>query len=223
MQRRTPIIPYEAIVFDFDLTLADSRPGFDACHTYAAERMGLPVPTAEMAGRTIGTPLPLAYVELYGPNEGGKAEEYVKLYQAHADEVMTELTTMLPGAAEALEALQDAGLRLAIVSQKLRYRVEDVLRREGLLERFETILGGEDVPAFKPDPRGILMAIERLDAAQHEAIYVGDTTIDAEAARNAGVGFVGLLSGFAARDDFRWYRPLVVLDDVSQLPEWLGA
>ena len=70
---------------------------------------------------------------------------------------MTSLTTMLPGAADALEALQDAGLRLAIVSQKLRYRVEDVLRREGLLECFLTILGGEDVPAFKPDPRGILM------------------------------------------------------------------
>jgi phosphoglycolate phosphatase len=223
MQRRTKIVPYQAIVFDFDLTLADSRPGFDACHKYAAERMGLPVPTAEMAGRTIGTPLALAYVDLYGAGAAGKAEEYVKLYQAHADDVMTELTTMLPGAAKALEALQDAGLRLAIVSQKLRYRVEDVLRREGLLERFVTILGGEDVPAFKPDPRGILMAIERLDASKDEAIYVGDTTIDAEAAGNAGVGFIGLLSGFAQRDDFSDYKPLAVLDDVSQLPEWLGA
>lgn len=223
MQRRTRIVPYQAIVFDFDLTLADSRPGFDACHKYAAERMGLPIPTAEMAGRTIGTPLPLAYVELYGANEAGKADEYVKLYQARADDVMTELTSMLPGAAEALEALQDAGLRLAIVSQKLRYRVEDVLRREGLLERFVTILGGEDVPAFKPDPRGILMAIERLDATRDEALYVGDTPIDAEAASNAGVGFVGLLSGFALRDDFREYKPLAVLDGVGQLPEWLGA
>jgi phosphoglycolate phosphatase len=223
MQRRTRIVPYQAVVFDFDLTLADSRPGFDACHRYAAEHMGLPVPTFEAAGRTIGTPLPLAYVELYGAGAAGKAEEYVKLYQAHADEVMTGLTTMLPGAADALEALQDAGLRLAIVSQKLRYRVEDVLRREGLLERFETILGGEDVPAFKPDPRGILMAIERLEATKDEAIYVGDTTIDAEAARNAGVGFVGLLSGFAERGDFSEYKPIVVLDDVSQLPEYLGA
>ena len=223
MQRRTRIVPYQAIVFDFDLTLADSRPGFFACHEYAAGRMGLPVPSFEMTGRTIGTPLPLAYIDLYGADEAGKAEEYVKLYQARADDVMTELTTMLPGAADALEALQDAGLRLAIVSQKLRYRVEDVLRREGLLDHFVTILGGEDVPAFKPDPRGILMAIERLDATRDEAIYVGDTTIDAEAARNAGVGFVGLLSGFARRDDFSEYKPLVVLDDVGQLPEYLGA
>jgi phosphoglycolate phosphatase len=67
------------------------------------------------------------------------------------------------------------------------------------------------------------MAIERLDATTDEAIYAGDTTIDAEAARNAGVGFVGLLSGFAQRDDFREYKPLAVLDDVGQLPEWLGA
>jgi phosphoglycolate phosphatase len=221
--RRTRIVPYEAIVFDFDLTLADSRPGFDECHRYAAERMGLPRPSPDATGRTIGTPLPLAYVELYGAGEAAKAEEYIKVYQARADEVMTDLTSMLPCAADALGALQDAGLRLAIVSQKLRYRVEEVLRREGLLQRFVTILGGEDVPAFKPDPRGILMAIERLDATPSDAIYVGDTTIDAEAARNAGVGFVGLLSGFALRDDFAEYKPLAVLRDVGELPEYLGA
>ena len=221
--RRTRIVPYEAIVFDFDLTLADSRPGFDECHRYAAERTGLPQPSAEATGRTIGTPLPIAFIDLYGAAEADKAEEYVKLYQARADDVMTGLTSMLPGAADALEALQDAGLRLAIVSQKLRFRVEDVLRREGLLGRFVTILGGEDVPAFKPDPRGILMALERLEATQSEAIYVGDTTIDAEAARNAGVGFVGLLSGFAQRDDFAEYKPLAVLSDVGELPEYLGA
>ena len=55
----------------------------------------------------------------------------------------------MAGAADALEALQDTGLRLAIVSQKLRYRVEDVLRREGLLERFLTILGGECQPRLR--------------------------------------------------------------------------
>jgi phosphoglycolate phosphatase len=221
--RRTRIVSYEAIVFDFDLTLADSRPGFDACHRYAAEATGLPVPPPEATGRTIGTPLPLAFIDLYGADHAARAGEYIKLYQARADEVMTGLTTMLPGAAKALEALQDAGLRLAIVSQKLRYRVEDVLNREGLMPRFVTVLGGEDVPAFKPDPRGILMAVERLDAAPHEAIYVGDTTIDAEAARNAGIGFVGLLSGFAQREDFDDYRPLAVLRDVGELPGYLGA
>jgi phosphoglycolate phosphatase len=221
--RRTRIVPCQAVVFDFDLTLADSRPGFDECHRYAAERTGLPRPSPDATGRTIGTPLPLAFIDLYGSGEADKAEAYIKLYQARADEVMTELTTMLPGAADALEALQDAGLRLAIVSQKLRYRVEDVLRREQLLERFGAVLGGEDVPAFKPDPRGILMAIKRLEATQGDAIYVGDTTIDAEAAQNAGVGFVGLLSGFAQRGDFEAYKPLAVLRDVTELPEYLGA
>jgi phosphoglycolate phosphatase len=221
--RRTRISPYAAIVFDFDLTLADSRRGFDECHRHAAQSLGLPVPTAEAAGRTIGTPLPLAFIDLYGAAEADKAEPYVKAYQARADAVMTQLTGMLPGAADALETLSEAGLRLGIVSQKLRYRVEDVLRREGLLECFDVILGGEDVPAFKPDPRGLLMAIERLNATPLEALYVGDTTIDAEAANNAGVGFVGLLSGYALREDFDAYKPLAVLREVGELPEYLGA
>ena len=221
--RRTFVSPYAAIVFDFDLTLADSRAGFEECHRHAAELLGLPVPTPEAAGRTIGTPLPLAFVDLYGAGVAERAEDYVKLYQARADAVMTGLTTMLPGAAAALQSLASAGLRLGIVSQKLRYRVEDVLRREDLLDCFGVILGGEDVPAFKPDPRGLLMAVERLEATREEVVYVGDTTIDAEAARNAGIGFVGLLSGYATRADFDTYKPLAVLRDVGELPEYLRA
>jgi phosphoglycolate phosphatase len=67
------------------------------------------------------------------------------------------------------------------------------------------------------------MAIERLGATTRDAIYVGDTTIDAEAAQNAVVGFVGLLTGYAQRDDFEAYKPLAVLRDVGQLPEYLGV
>ena len=69
------------------------------------------------------------------------------------------------------------------------------------------MLGGEDVPAFKPDPRGLLLALERLAVAPADAIYVGDTTIDAEAAANAGLRFVAVLTGPTTRADFAPYRP----------------
>jgi phosphoglycolate phosphatase len=167
-------------MFDFDLTLADSTAGFDASHRFAAERLGLPLPDHEFVRRTIGTPLPLAVPMLYGAAVNGRLDEYIGLYQARADEVMTGLTVMLPGASEAVRRLRQAGLPLAIVSQKLRYRVEDVLRREALLDYFAVVLGGEDVPAFKPDPSGLLLALERLDVPALDALYVGDTTIDAK-------------------------------------------
>jgi phosphoglycolate phosphatase len=213
---------FRAVIFDFDLTLCDSTEGFHQCHRYAAEAMGLPPPSHDAAGRTIGTPLPLAYVQLYGESHLDLRDEYVRLYQAHADKVMTGLTVMLGPAADAIRELKDAGLLLGIVSQKLRYRVEDVLKRDGLVDYFDVILGGEDVPAFKPDPRGLAMAMERLGSTTEDALYVGDTPIDAEAAANAGLPFVGVLTGFGDEAAFAKYRPLAVLSDVGALPLFLS-
>lgn len=212
----------DAIVFDFDLTLADSSEGFVASHGFAARQVGLPPPDAAAILRTIGTPLVKAVPMLYGEAVQPLAEEYIRIYQSHADEVMTGLTRMLPGAAEAVRCLHHAGVRMAIVSQKLRYRVVDVLQREGLLECFEAVLGGEDLPDFKPDPRGLLLALDRLGAAPERALFVGDTTIDAETAQRAGVRFVGVLTGATSRAELEAYRPVAVLDSVSGLPQLFG-
>jgi len=211
-----------AVIFDFDLTLADSSPGFDACHRYAAQRLGLTPPSLEAVRRTIGTPLPLAVPMLYGPAIDSRLDGYVDVYQAHADEVMGPLTLILPGAAETLRSLNDAAIPAAIVSQKLRYRVEEVLIREGLLDCFAVVLGAEDVPAFKPDPGGLLLALERMDVKPDDALYVGDTTIDAEAAANANLRFAAVLTGPTAASDFTAHPSVAVLNSVIDLPPLLG-
>ena len=211
-----------AVIFDFDLTLADSSPGFDACHRYAAQRLGLTPPSLEAVRRTIGTPLPLAVPMLYGPAIDSRLDGYVDVYQAHADEVMGPLTLILPGVAETLRSLNDAAIPAAIVSQKLRYRVEEVLQREGLLDAFAAVLGAEDVPAFKPDPSGLLLALERLGTSASDAIYVGDTTIDAEAAANANLRFIAVLTGPTTRQDFTPYATAAILDSVAALPTLFG-
>lgn len=212
-----------AVIFDFDLTLADSSPGFEACHRYAAEHIGIEPPTLHTVRRTIGTPLPLVVPRLYGSAIEGRVEEYIEVYQSHADEVMGPLTLILPGTRETLARLSTASVPAAVVSQKLRYRIEEVLRREDLLDAFACVLGAEDVPAFKPDPSGLLLALKRLDVAAADAIYVGDTTIDAEAAANAGLSFVGVLTGPTTRDDFASFATTAILETVGELPDLIGV
>jgi phosphoglycolate phosphatase len=211
-------VTLRALIFDFDLTLADSTAGFDASHGFAAERLDLPLPDSAAVRRTIGIPLPLAVPLLYGAAIDGRVDDYIRLYQARADEVMTELTVMLPGACATVRRSKAAGLPLAIVSQKLRYRVEAVLQREQIRDCFDVVLGGEDVPAFKPDPSGLLLALQRLDVPASDALYVGDTTIDAEAARNANLRFVAVLTGPTTREEFAPYNPEALLDSVAALP-----
>ena len=213
--------PYRAIVFDFDLTLADSSQGFIACHRFAASQFGLPEPSPTAIAASIGTPLDIVFTRLYGAKHAGVAEGYIRAYQEYADRVMTGLTVMLPGAVDTVHRLHSGSLKLGIVSQKLRYRVEEVLRRESLLDCFGVVLGGDDIPAFKPDPRGLVMAIESLDA-RGASLYVGDTTIDAEAARNANVPFAAVLTGVTKAQEFRTYKPIAILKSVAGLPDLLG-
>jgi phosphoglycolate phosphatase len=211
-----------ALVFDFDLTLADSRDAFIACYEHASGVAGLPPPAPEQVLRLVGTPLHLAIEALYPDASESNAASFTDAYQSCADEVMVGHTRMLEGVPEALYALRDAGLHLAIVSQKLRRRVTGVLEREGLLPLFDAVLGGEDAP-FKPDPAGILLALDRLGCQPSEALYVGDTVIDADAARRAEAGFIALLSGVTKREDFEPYAPLAILEGVWELPSFLGV
>jgi phosphoglycolate phosphatase len=218
MARRSLIVP-RAVIFDFDLTLVDSRSGFIAGHRYAAERMGVPAPEEEAIVRAIGTPLEIVVPRMFPAMPEIAVAEYIRLYRVRADEVMSDLTRVLPGASETVGRLKEQGLRLAIVSQKLRRLVEPVLRREGW--DIDAVLGGEDVPAFKPDPGGLILALERLDVDAGDAIYVGDTTIDAEAAANAGLRFIGVLTGPTTRAELEQYPSLALLASVGDLPQCL--
>jgi phosphoglycolate phosphatase len=219
----TDLSDVRAVVFDFDLTLADSRLGFIASHDFASRVLGLPQPAHEAVEQTIGTPLHIAVPRLHGDAVLPVLDQYLHIYQTRADEVMASLTTMLPGAADTVRRLHADGVRLAIVSQKLRYRIEDVLRREHLLDLFGAVLGGEDLPDFKPDPRGLLLALEKLQTSPAASLYAGDTVIDAETSRRAGVRFVALLTGSTSGEALKEYRPVAVLPTVAALADLLDA
>lgn len=208
-----------AVIFDFDFTLVDSSRGFIDCHDYACRALELTPLGPEASMAMMGTPLAEAFRLLFPEQPHGLTEDYVRLWQLRADEVMTDLTEMYPDAPRTIAGLREQGLRLAIVSQKLRRRIEAVLERDGMGNCFEAVIGGDDMSAFKPDPEGLLMACKRLDARPGQALYVGDTVIDAQVAANAGVPFVAVLSGVTNATAFEEMPKLAVLNGISGLPD----
>jgi len=80
-----------------------------------------------------------------------------------------------------------------------------VFRRENLLRFFQVIVGGEDVSAHKPDPQGLLAAVDRLGSRHAATLYVGDSVTDAETAKRAAVPFVAVLSGATPIEHFNGY------------------
>jgi phosphoglycolate phosphatase len=208
---------YEAVIFDFDFTLADSFRGIVECANHALQVMGLPPTTPDEIRRTVGYSLPESLVRLVGEEHSARGLEYMRLFVEKADEVMAHLTYVYEFVPETMEHLKALGLRLGIVSTKYRYRIEDVLGRDGLLEPFEVIVGGEDVSEFKPDPESLNLALSKLDIPPDAALYVGDSVVDAEASMRAGIPFAAVLTGTTSRDAFSEFESVMILDSVRGL------
>lgn len=165
----------------------------------------------------------MAFSTLCGDANPLASELFVKQFISRADEVMTELTTMLPHASETARELRAKGIRTAIVSTKFRYRILEILARRGLSDAFDVVLGGEDVREHKPHPEGLRLALERLRIEAGHAWYVGDHPVDAQAAAGAGVTFVAMLTGVATREDFLDLTVHHYLESMQALPTLIAS
>lgn len=209
--------PVQAIIFDFDYTLADSSEGVIECINFALDRLGLPLAADAEIRKTIGLSLPDALVMLVGREYVGDTDAFTRLFIERADEVMTDMTELFDIVPETVAALQKLGIQLGIVTLKYRYRIESVLRREQLTDAFEVIIGFEDVSEQKPNPTGLLTAVEKLECVRQNCFYVGDSVTDAKTAQRANVDFIAVLSGVTPRAAFEDYDVYTVLKDVSGL------
>ena len=208
----------QAVIFDFDYTLADSSHGVIECINFALDEMGLDRVTYDVACRTIGLSLHQTFLTLGEHHEARRCEEFHQLFVKRAEQVMANMTELYEPVPTMVEALRERDLRLGIVSTKYRRRIQEVLTREALLDGFDVVIGGEDVEHHKPHPQGLLRALAELECSPASVLYVGDSVVDAEVAKRAGVPLVVVLSGVTPREHFEGYETFAVLESISQLP-----
>ena len=82
---------------------------------------------------------------------------------------------------------------------------------------FDIIIGMEDVSRAKPDPEGLLLAIEKLKVSPEETLYIGDSTVDAQTAVSAGVCFAGITSGMTKFGELAQYPHVSIISNLKEL------
>ena len=212
---------FSSVIFDFDYTLADSSAGEVECVNYALRTMNLPPVANSDIHAMIGVSLSETYRRLTRDSGKTGADEFVRLFIERADAVMLDYIVLFESVRPAVKQLIANGLTLGIVSTKYHRRIEAFLKREKLTYVFKVIVGGEDVTAHKPDPTGLLIAIDKLGYSSSQTVYVGDSVVDAEKAKRANVPFVAVLSGVTSKEAFRDYAPLSIIDNLRSLPDLL--
>jgi pyrophosphatase PpaX len=149
--------------------------------------------------------------------------ELTKRYRAYNFENHDALVTAFPHVQETLAALHGAGVRIGIVTSKIRKTTDMGLRLCGLMPYIGAIVTIDDVGEPKPHPEGVLRALRELDGEGKPAIMVGDSSYDIEAAKRAGVTSVGVSWSLKGRAFMEAQHPHYVIGDMRELLPILGV
>jgi 2-phosphoglycolate phosphatase len=205
------------LIFDLDGTLIDSSDGVVDAVNYALTRTGQPMQEARRIKSYIGYPLEQAFADF-------TSLPYPELYrhfQERAVDSVVASAKPLDGADEALRELHRRGYQLAIATTKIRAHVEAIVSKFQWQSLIGVAIGGNDVPAVKPDPAMFRLAIEKLGARPEETLAIGDTENDVRAAQAVPVRVVAVASPYGGDEKVRSLSPDYVIDSVAELVELL--
>lgn len=208
-----------AALFDFDGTLVDTTEMIYQGMLHATgEVLGREIPRETlMAG--VGQPLPRQMEVL----DAEKAELLLESYRAHHEENHDALIREFPGVPEALARLRAAGVKIGVVTSKRRASVEMAVRRFPVLgEVVDHFVSMEETAEHKPHPAPLLKGLEDLGGVpKEEAVYVGDSPYDIQAAKAAGMTSIAVSWGAFAEDTLRAAEPDHLVADIDAVVDLL--
>ena len=214
-----------ALLFDLDGTLVHSLPDLAAAVDAMLAQYGLPplgettiapmigngsrklVERALQASRWCNAPAHSA--ELLQEAH----ERFLRHYQTH----LCERSQLFPGVAETLTNLQAERIALAVVTNKPMAFVAPLLESLQIRHHFSALIGGDSLAEKKPSPLPLQHACAQLDVAVTEAIMVGDSRNDIDAARAAGMRNIAVSFGYNHGEPVSACTPDVIIDHFSQL------
>ena len=194
---------YQTYLFDLDGTIINSLEDLaDACN-YVLREAGLPEHPVEAYRYFVGNG---AYklAERMLPEKMRSPEntaEYKARFDARYNGHYLDKTKPYPGIRETLDTLKKKGAKLAVLSNKPDNFVRKICRELFGEDYFDAVCGQRDGVAKKPAPDGVFALMKELDAKPEETLFIGDSNVDMETAKNAGLKSAGVVWGFRGREE----------------------
>ena len=188
-------------IFDLDGTLLDTLDDLTDSMNYMLGKHNFPLRTRDAVRNFVGNGV-RKLVERAIPTEYKADDEFIDkfyndfslYYNSHSD----VKTSPYPGTLDMLDKLLENGFDIAIVSNKIDSAVKS-LSAKFFGGRIRSAIGEKPSIRHKPEPDMVFMAMEEMGANKMDSIYIGDSEVDIETARNAGIPCVSVLWGFKDR------------------------
>lgn len=193
----------KAIVFDMDGTLLDSLSGLHHSTNAALTQLGYPPRSEEEVRSFVGNGVgKLIERALPGGRDNPDYEACLAAFKEDYKSAMFSGTAIYDGICPLLQTLSDKGYRLAVVSNKIDSAVK-ALSSHFFGDLFPVSIGEREGIARKPAPDSVWAALQELGVNRDEAIYVGDSEVDLETARNAGIPCLSVTWGNRSEEELR--------------------
>jgi len=193
---------YSTYIFDLDGTLLDTLTDLAASVNYALRQSGLPEHSIEDVRRFVGNGVRLLMERAVpqgadNPQFDAAFATFRQHYMAHS----LDTTRPYDGIPEMLAALRAKGCRTAVVSNKFMLATQELMRHF-FPDTIEVAIGEHEAEGIrkKPAPDTVIEALRQLGVGKENAVYVGDSDVDIQTARNCGLPCISVLWGFRDRD-----------------------
>ncbi len=212
---------YKYIIWDLDGTLLNTIDDLHASVNFALESEGLPLRTLAQTTRSVGNGIRLLISRsVPGGEENPAIERVFSAFKAHYAENCLNLTRPYDGIPEILQTLKENGVKMAVVSNKIDFAVKDL--RDRFFPWLDVAMGEQEGVARKPAPDMVCKAMEELGAKSDETVFIGDSEVDVETAKNADLPCIALLWGFRGRDELERAGATVFAENSAELRRLLG-
>lgn len=189
------------VIFDLDGTLIDTAPDLIDSLNHTITGAGLAPVTFDDLTHLVGqggrVMIRRAFDLRKTPIDERETDRLFAYFIDHYKNHLPGKSRPYPGIIECLDRLADAGMRLAICTNKIEQLAFPLMERLGLSKRFAVMTGGDTFSVRKPDGRHILATIERAGGDPALSVMVGDSVNDIMAAQNAGVSSIAVDFGYS--------------------------
>ena len=213
------------IIFDLDGTLLNTVADIAVSTNYALTKCGFPTHETPDYRFLVGNGINSLFQKALP--EGFKTEENILLLRKHFLEYYgahsAELTEPYEGIPELLERLQNAGLQMAVASNKYQEATEKLVKHFFPNIKFTAVFGHREGISVKPDPTIVydILVIARVEKS--EVLYVGDSGVDMQTAQNAQIDACAVTWGFRPRSEMEAFSPNYFVDEPKEILDILSV
>lgn len=208
--------PFDLIVFDVDGTLVDAFQDITDAVNAALAQWGRPPKSKERVIECVGHGVRWLMEQIIGDDDMPVDEALAFMrdyYQKHP----ARTAELYPGVAATLAQLDAAGIRLAVLSNKVEAITRTLLETLGVARHLDRIVGETERYPRKPAPDGLLALVAELGAAPARTLMVGDNDTDCDVAANAGCAFCAVTYGAKDRAHWQAHGVPYVIDRFEEL------